>query len=109
MDPRVCPECGAAFVPRSGNQVCCGDKCRTARQLRKKREEYARCRRKPKADEREERARRRAEFFAARDAAFKRAGLPIPKIEIRNGMRIENRGTIAWGGRTLPSNPSIPS
>ncbi|MDY3228106.1 MAG: hypothetical protein SOW92_00475 [Kiritimatiellia bacterium] len=108
MNTRVCPECGAAFMMRRGNHVCCSDKCRTARQLRKRKEGYARCKRKPKADEREERARRRAEFFAARDAAFERAGLPIPKIEIRNGMRIENRGTIAWGGRTFPSNPSIP-
>ena len=37
-------------------------------------------------------ARRRAAFFAARDAAFERAGLPIPKIEIRNGVRVETRG-----------------
>ena len=28
MDPRVCPECGAEFVPRSGTQVCCSDKCK---------------------------------------------------------------------------------
>lgn len=108
MHTRVCPECGAAFMMRRGNHVCCSDKCRTARQLRKRKEGYARCKRKTKADEREERARRLAEFFAARDAAFERAGLPIPKIEIRNGMRIENRGTIACGGRTFPSNPSIP-
>ena len=31
----------------------------------------------------------------ARDAAFERAGLPIPKIEVRNGVRIESRGVIA--------------
>ena len=108
MHTRVCPECGAAFVTRSGTQVCCSDKCKRVRHQRKTRESDARCLRKTKADEREERARRRAEFFAARDAAFERAGLPIPKIEIRNGVRIENRGIIAYGGRTLPPNPSIP-
>ena len=108
MHTRVCPECGAAFVPRSGTQVCCSDKCKRVRHQRKTRESDARCNRKTKADEREERARRRAEFFAARDAAFERAGLPIPKIEIRNGVRIENRGIIAYGGRTFPPNPSIP-
>ena len=108
MDPRVCPECGAAIVPRSGTQVCCSDKCKRVRHQRKTRESNARCQRKTKADDREERARLRAEFFAARDAAFERAGLPIPKIEIRNGMRIENRGTISYGGRTFPHNPSIP-
>ena len=42
--------------------------------------------------ERAAKARRRAAFFAARDAAFERAGLPIPKIEIRNGVRVETRG-----------------
>ena len=108
MHTRVCPECGAAFVTRSGTQVCCSDKCKRVRHQRKTRESDARCLRKTKADEREERARRRAEFFAARDAAFERAGLPIPKIEIRNGVRIENRGIIAYGGRTFPPNPSIP-
>ena len=44
------------------------------------------------AEEREEKARRRAAFFAARDRAFERAGLPVPKIEIRNGVRVETRG-----------------
>lgn len=47
------------------------------------------------AEKRKEKARRRAAFFAARDAAFERAGLPIPKIEVRNGVRIESRGVIA--------------
>lgn len=108
MHTRVCPECGAAFMMRRGNHVCCSDKCKRVRHQRKTRESDARCLRKTKADEREERARRRAEFFAARDAAFERAGLPIPKIEIRNGVRIENRGIIAYGGRTFPPNPSIP-
>ena len=116
---RTCPECDEEFMPRYGNQVCCSEECREARHRRIDRE----CRRRARgaidyckvecvrrvslAAERKEKARRRAEFFAARDAAFERAGLPIPKIEIRNGVRIENRGTIAWGGRTFSSNPSI--
>ena len=45
--------------------------------------------------ERAAKARRRAAFFAARDADFERAGLPIPKIVVRNGVRIENRGVVA--------------
>ena len=110
MHERVCPECGAEFMPRYGGQVCCSDKCKAAR---KKMLEANRNRSRDQKseiafrEERRKKARRRAAFFAARDAAFERAGLPIPKIEVRNGVRIENRGTIAWGGRTLSSNPSI--
>lgn len=119
MTTLVCPECGAEFAPRHGSQVCCSDECRAARHRRIVRE----CRRRAResndkpvservqrmtlAAARKEKARRRAEFFAARDAAFEKAGLPIPKIEERNGVRVENRGTIAWGGRTFSSNPSI--
>lgn len=120
----VCPECGAEFVPRPSSMVCCSDECRAARHRRIDRECRRRARgsndsgskdklvservqRKILAAERKEKARRRAEFFAARDAAFERAGLPIPKIEERGGVRVENRGTIAWGGRTFSSNPSI--
>jgi len=109
MHTRVCPECGAAFMPRYGSQVCCGDECRTERNRRLRRERSRRARgsseygevdiervqRMTLAEERKEKARRRAEFFAARDAAFERAGLPIPKIEIRNGVRFENRGVVA--------------
>ena len=119
MTTLVCPECGAEFLPRYGSQVCCSDECRASRHRRIDREcrRHARgsndkpvserVQRKILAAERKEKARRRAEFFAARDAAFEKAGLPIPKIEERNGVRVENRGTIAWGGRTFSSNPSI--
>jgi hypothetical protein len=31
MHERVCIECGAAFMPRSGSQVCCSDECKAAR------------------------------------------------------------------------------
>lgn len=137
MHKRVCPECGAAFMPRNGGQVCCSDECRLARKRRLQAERYRRERgdfdrsprvcpecdtvfepkRKnqtccctacakvhahPKAAtpaalraEKAVKARRRAAFFAARDRAFERAGLPIPKIEVRNGVRFESRGTIA--------------
>ena len=105
MHTRVCPECGAAFMPRYGSQVCCSDECKRVRQQRQVRENYARCRSKPKAAERKEKARRRAEFFAARDAAFEKAGLPIPKIEVRGGVRVERRGTCVGG---TAFNPTVP-
>ena len=111
MHSRVCPECGAAFVPRSGRDLCCSDACRAARKRRLDTEAHRRLRgsknksvykddavvvervqRMTLAEEREEKARRRAAFFAARDAAFERAGLPIPKIEVRDGVRYESRG-----------------
>jgi len=102
MHSRVCPECGAAFMPRYGSQVCCSEECKAARRKqlrnRQKQASLARCMKKPRqilAAERKEKARRRAAFFAARDAAFERAGLPIPKIVVRNGVRIENRGVVA--------------
>ena len=76
---RVSPVCGAAFVPRQ-----------TA------------------AAERKEKARRRAEFFAARDRAFERAGLPIPKIEERGGVRVERRGTCVGGAAFNPTVPISP-
>ena len=106
MHKRICPECDTEFAPRYGSQVCCSDECREARHRRIDREcrrrargsieycdvEAERAQRMTFAEEREEKARRRAAFFAARDAAFERAGLPIPKIEIRNGVRVETRG-----------------
>ena len=97
---RVCPVCGAAFMPRNGSQVCCSDKCKAARkkmlddnryQFRDQKSEIA------FREERRKKARRRAEFFAARDAAFERAGLPIPEIIERNGIIIERRGTVPAG------------
>ena len=92
---RVCPVCGAAFMPRNGQQVCCSDKCKAARKKRLDDDRYQFRDQKSEIAFREERrkkARRRAAFFAARDAAFERAGLPMPKIEIRNGVRVETRG-----------------
>lgn len=105
---RICPVCGAAFVPRNGCELCCSDECKAAR---KKMQDDNRYRfRDPKSEisfreDRRAKARRRAAFFAARDAAFERAGLPIPKIEERGGVRIERRGTCVGG---TAFNPSVP-
>ena len=120
MNTRVCPVCDAAFVPRYGSQVCCSDKCRTERHRRLNRD----CRRRARgsidyckvecvrrvslAAERKEKARRRAEFFAARDAAFEKAGQPLPKIEERGGVRIERRGTCVGGAAFNPTVPISP-
>lgn len=37
---RVCPECGAAFSPRYGRQVCCSDACKRSRVLKMKKSFY---------------------------------------------------------------------
>ena len=111
MRSRVCPECGAAFMPRHSNQVCCSEECiksRLARKIRESNSRIAKKRRESRnvaAAERKEKARRRAEFFAARDRASERAGLPIPKIVVRNGVRVERRGTCVGG---TAFNPSVP-
>ena len=104
MYERKCLECGAAFTTRYARQVVCSEACRVARKccadaIRASRPGYF--------DEmyfkacvrlkRREAARRRAEFFAARDAAYARAGLPAPKIAIKDGGRIEYRGRCVGG------------
>ena len=111
MHTRVCPECGAAFMPRHSNQVCCREECiksRLARQIRASNARIAMKRRESRntaAAERAKKAARRAEFFAARDAAFEKAGQPVPKIEERGGVRVERRGTCVGG---TAFNPSVP-
>ena len=93
-----CKECGKEFTSEKQYQVCCSSTCYKKRYLRQMREakaaKYA-CRKFEK--ERLDKARRRREFFAARDAAFEKAGLPPPKIEIRDGKRIETRGRCPGG------------
>ena len=111
MHERVCPECGAAFVPRYGGQVCCSDECKAARRKRLAADRYRfrdQITEIAFREERKEKARRRAEFFAARDAAFERAGLPIPKIEERGGVRVERRGTCVGGTAFNPTVPISP-
>ena len=132
MHSRVCPECNEEFMPRYGNQVCCSGECRAARHQRIDRE----CRRRARAskdrgskdksvsedhevvvervqrmtlaEKLKEKARRRAAFFAARDRAFARAGLPVPKIEERGGVRVERRGTCVGGAAFNPTVPISP-
>lgn len=115
MNTRVCPVCDAAFVPRYGSQVCCSEGCKAARRKRlEKRQKRARLAREAKkrrhtaAAERKEKARRRAAFFAARDRAFEKAGLPIPKIEERGSVRVERRGTCVGGAAFNPTVPISP-
>ena len=111
MHERTCPECGAAFVPRYGGQVCCSDECKASRKKMLDADRKRFCDRKSESafrEERREKARRRAEFFAARDAAFERAGLPIPKIEERGGVRVERRGTCVGGTAFNPTVPISP-
>ena len=89
MIERRCPECGAAFVSRYRQQVCCSEKCKKTRM--KKLTAKSRAARLPRK-KRLSKAERRKAFFEARDAAFERAGLPIPRIVVRDGVRTEFRG-----------------
>ncbi len=94
---KICVECGAEFRPLHGSQVCCSDKCKAARKKRLDDNRYQFRDQKSESafrEERREKARRRAEFFAARDALA-----PKPKTEIieRNGIIIERRGTVPAG------------
>lgn len=101
---RTCPECGKAFTPTNGSQVCCSDECKASRKKMLDADRKRFCDRKSEnafREARREKARRRAEFFAAHDAAFERAGLPIPKIEERDGFIIERRGFIPAGAGAL--------
>lgn len=93
-----CKECGKEFTSEKQYQVCCSHECYRKRHLRMQREHRERVRLELER-EKERRAAelRRREFFAARDAAFEKAGLPPPKIEIRDGKRIETRGRCPGG------------
>ena len=87
-------------MPSNGQQVCCSDKCKAARKKKLDDNRYQFRDQKSGSvfrEERREKARRRAAFFAARARAFERAGLPIPKMEIRDGIIIERRGTVPAG------------
>ena len=90
MTEKICPECGAAFVPR-GTQVCCGDECRRKRHLRQIRER-----------------RRKIKHLSPHQrmlANLRRRDLlaPKPKTEIiyRNGIVIERRGTVPAGAHAV--------
>lgn len=103
QNERKCIECGAAFMPATHMQVLCSADCRRERRIRLARDREAerntKVARQTAAAKRKEKARRRAEFFAARDAAFERLGLPPPRIVERNGTRVAFRG-YGFGSRT---------
>ena len=88
MVEKICVECGAAFVPRHGSQVCCSDECKNKRQQRQTRES-----RRRKIKHLSPRQKMKINL-ARRDALA-----PKPKIEIieRNGIIIERRGTVPAG------------
>lgn len=98
MKERICKECGKVFATESKYQICCSHECYRKRHLRLQRESRERALlEREREKERRDAARRRREFFAARDAAFEKAGLPPTKIEIRDGKRIETRGRCPGG------------
>jgi hypothetical protein len=85
-----CERCGEAYAV-SRNVADRAMYCPECRKEAKREWHYGRL-----ADFRNEaraKARERARFFAARDRAFKRAGLPKPTVtKASDGLRIERRG-----------------
>lgn len=94
MNTRTCPECGAAFVPRYGSQVCCSAQCQKRREKRQQRESLKRRNRRPKLSPHQ----RMLANLRKRDLLA-----PKPKIEIieRNGIIIERRGTVPAGAHAV--------
>ena len=99
MVEKICPECGAAFVPRRSSQIICSDECALKRQRRQIREwayEHGYlCRR------RQDKHSPRQQMFAnlrQRDAIA-----PKPRTEIiyHGGVIIERRGFIPAGAGAL--------
>lgn len=89
-----CERCGEAYaVSRNvADRAMYCPECRNARLREKARERLhgglAAIRNEARA-----KARERARFFAARDRAFKRAGMPKPIVtKASDGLRIERRG-----------------
>ena len=101
MLERTCPECGAAFMPRTGGQVCCSDKCKLERKKRLTRECAARNNEAKKlaaldlsiraqlAQERQERRIRRRRA----DLAYKALHVPVATRTLADGTVVETRGT----------------
>ena len=86
---RVCPACGAAFVPRAKYQKYCTAACaakimpdETIKAIRAKR----------RAEEKRERAAREARL-KRRDAAYA-ANAPRTKVVTRGKIKVESRGTV---------------
>jgi len=95
MVEKICPECGAAFVPRRSSQIICSDECALKRQRRQIREwgyEHGYI------------CRRRQVKLSARQQMFvnlrqRDAIAPKPRTEVmyRDGIIIERRGFIPAG------------
>ena len=99
MIEEICPECGAAFVPRNSSQISCSDECKLKRQRRQIREwayehGYIRSHRQCKLSPRLQ----RNENLRQRDAIA-----PKPRTEIiyHGGIIIERRGFIPAGAGAL--------
>lgn len=91
MDPRTCPVCGAAFVPRSGSQITCSAACAAKRHNLERATIKAIRDQQRKADKRE-RAAREARL-KRRDAAYA-ANAPRTKVVTRGKIKVELRGTV---------------
>lgn len=101
MNDRTCPECGAAFSPRTGGQVCCSDECASKRKNRQDKER-GKCNglvavaemHRLRAADREEQRKRQAELrarLARRDRAYKQLSVPVSQ-HVENGVSVEWRG-----------------
>ena len=91
MVEKICPVCGAAFVPRDGRRrLYCSEKCARRRKRRQCRENKRVRNRKLKLSPRQ----KMKINLARRDLLA-----PKPKTEIieRNGIIIERRGTVPLG------------
>ena len=110
MEKRICPECGAEFAPSHSTQRYCSDNCsRNAEAAREAARSSARDYQLEYnlRKERRERERRRAEFFAARDEAFAKIGLPPPRITVNaDGTRTLYRGH-GFGSRAQYARPVL--
>lgn len=90
MIEKICPECGAAFVPRDGRRLYCSEKCARRRHRRQYRENKRVRNRKLKLSPRQ----KMKINLARRDALA-----PKPRTEIiyHGGVIIERRGFIPAG------------
>lgn len=94
MDPRTWPACGAAFVPRSGNQKYCTAACAAKINHSKNLpdETIKAFRAKRRAEEKRECAAREARL-KRRDAAYA-ANAPRTTVVTRGKIKVELRGTV---------------
>lgn len=98
-----CERCGEAFEVTRNNatRINLCPECRRIAARKKARERYHGQRAAIRdRDEARAKAKERARFFAARDRAFERAGLPKPVVvKASDGSLIERRGRCGGGSR----------